>query len=395
VHSVLLHAKLEFRVAVHVLHRLNGRVGGLYFALYRRSNRTGKTQLSTVFTAKMRPPEPFLEKPSLQYLLLTNPLKFLLYHVHIWLLRLRRLPQPQREIPIRIVALSDTHTLIPSVVPHGDILIHAGDLTNNGTVEELQAHIDWLASLPHRYKVAIAGNHDTYLDPRTRTSLREHEKNPELDWKGISYLQHGSLSLTFPSPSSKDGGSDGTTATRTLKIHGCPQIPTCGPYETFAFQYARGSADGRRSWLGTIPTDTDILITHTPPKYHLDIPLSDGLGCEFLMEECRRVKPVLHVFGHVHWGAGVEIAYWDGQQAAFESAMRCEPQPAEAKFGVLGVLINWRVWFALVKVLMYGVVGLAADWSGNHDGKSTVMVNAALMKGHTGKLGNTIKVVDI
>jgi hypothetical protein len=351
----------------------------------------------------MKSPEPFLENPSLHYILLRNPLKLLLYHVHSSLLYLRQFPKPQHRIPIRIVALSDTHTLIPSSVPDGDILIHAGDLTNNGTVEELQAHIDWLASLPHRYKVAIAGNHDTYLDPQTRTSLRESERKPELDWKGVYYLQHSSVSLTFPPPASSTTPKGGFTTTngtatataRIVNIYGSPQIPVCGPNETFAFQYARSGPDAKTSWLDTIPANTDILITHTPPKHHLDIPLPDGLGCEFLRDECRRVKPVLHVFGHVHWGAGLEVAHWDGQQDAFEKGMGCLSQPLEDKFGTLGALLDWRLWIELARVVFYGLVGVAIDYGGNRDGKATIMLNAALMKGHTGRLGNTIKVVDI
>jgi len=39
---------------------------------------------------------------------------------------------------------------------------------DNGTVEEIQKQIDWLASLPHREKIVIAGNHDSYFDPKSR-----------------------------------------------------------------------------------------------------------------------------------------------------------------------------------------------------------------------------------
>jgi predicted phosphohydrolase len=45
-------------------------------------------------------------------------------------------------------------------VPDGGVLIHAGDLTAHGTLEELQALNHWLGTLPHRHKLVIAGNHD-------------------------------------------------------------------------------------------------------------------------------------------------------------------------------------------------------------------------------------------
>lgn len=46
----------------------------------------------------------------------------------------------------------------------GDLLIHAGDLTQSGSMEELDAQIEWLDRQPHRYKVVIAGNHELCLD---------------------------------------------------------------------------------------------------------------------------------------------------------------------------------------------------------------------------------------
>jgi hypothetical protein len=71
---------------------------------------------------------------------------------------------PSHAPPIRVVCLSDTHNETPHV-PDGDILIHAGDLTQNGTFTELQAQLSWLAKLPHQYKIVIAGNYDLLLDP--------------------------------------------------------------------------------------------------------------------------------------------------------------------------------------------------------------------------------------
>ena len=49
-------------------------------------------------------------------------------------------------------------------MPGGDVLIHAGDATNYGTVAELADFLCWFESLPHRYKVYVPGNHDVSLD---------------------------------------------------------------------------------------------------------------------------------------------------------------------------------------------------------------------------------------
>jgi hypothetical protein len=65
--------------------------------------------------------------------------------------------------PIKIVCISDTHNHRP-VLPQGDMLIHAGDLTINGTLAELEEQIAWLNSLPgFAAKIVIAGNHDRRL----------------------------------------------------------------------------------------------------------------------------------------------------------------------------------------------------------------------------------------
>ena len=59
-------------------------------------------------------------------------------------------------------------------------------------------------------------------------------------------------------------------------------------------------------WAG-IPLDTDILITHTPPRAHCD----DAYGCDDLRAALARVRPRLHVCGHVHQGRGATRVKWD------------------------------------------------------------------------------------
>src|SRR3712207_5190443 len=69
---------------------------------------------------------------------------------------------------MRIVCISDTHTLHDRVqVPDGDVLVHTGDFTKVGAEKDVRAFDRWLASLPHREKVIVAGNHDFCFE-RTR-----------------------------------------------------------------------------------------------------------------------------------------------------------------------------------------------------------------------------------
>ena len=47
-------------------------------------------------------------------------------------------------------------------------------------------------------------------------------------------------------------------------------------------------------------------MTHGPPLGHGDrVERGEAVGCADLLEAIRRVKPQLHVFGHIHEGYGV------------------------------------------------------------------------------------------
>ena len=315
------------------------------------------------------PTSPF-DPPSLLYQLFTSPLALLIRALYHTFLLLRGSTCLSNSNHIRIVCISDTHTQKLSI-PSGDVLIHAGDLTNTGTTSEIQVQIDWLNSLPHEHKIAIAGNHDSYLDPRSRAPS---DVNNRLDWGSMHYLQHSSVRLKFPGH-----GDNG----RVLNIYGAPQIPACGGKE-FAFQYPRD----QNAWTGTVPLDTDVLVTHTPPRWHLDLPA--GLGCRFLLKEVWRVKPRVHVFGHVHAGRGKEAAFWDAGQKAYERL--CERKGRWVLWGgSLG--IGW--WLDVMRLLVHGTLGLlwTKVWGAEEPG--TAMINAALIDWRTGKIGYAAQVVDV
>jgi len=69
------------------------------------------------------------------------------------------------KLSTRIVCISDTHSKYDFILPDGDILLHAGDLTSTGRYDELNYFLYWLKSLTKfRLKIIIAGNHDVTLD---------------------------------------------------------------------------------------------------------------------------------------------------------------------------------------------------------------------------------------
>ncbi|RYP63855.1 hypothetical protein DL771_009083 [Monosporascus sp. 5C6A] len=140
------------------------------------------------------------------------------------------------------------------------------------TFKELEAAIAWLRGQRHPIKVS-------------------------LDWGDIIYLEDEEATVTCP----RNG--------RRLRVYGSPHSPRHG---TWAFQHPREEdiwADGR------VPAGIDVLITHGPPRAHLDLL---NLGCVHLLRELWRVRPRLHVFGHIHEGAGTELVRLDSLQEAYE-----------------------------------------------------------------------------
>ncbi|OAQ73058.1 metallophosphoesterase domain-containing protein [Pochonia chlamydosporia 170] len=201
--------------------------------------------------------------------------------------------------PVTVVCISDTHNTYPEV-PDGYVLVHAGDLSKSGTFEQIQETLTWLNSLPHEHKIVVAGNHDILLDPTLdiqNPNIDAESLRAKLNWGNIIYLQDTATDITC---------SNG----RKLKIYGSPKSKDFGSPNQ-AFQYP-ASQD---VWHRSIPSRADILVTHCPPRAHLDI-LS--VGCNYLLKELWRARPRLHVFGHCHDGHGTQQLPFDDFQNNYE-----------------------------------------------------------------------------
>jgi Icc-related predicted phosphoesterase len=88
---------------------------------------------------------------------------------------------------------------------------------------------------------------------------------------------------------------------RGLKLWASPVTP----HSVGSFAVAAPEDRARR--YAQIPLDTDILITHGPPYGILDCAPGESQhqGCRVLLDAVQRVKPKIHVFGHVHQGYGI------------------------------------------------------------------------------------------
>ncbi|KAK7420859.1 hypothetical protein QQZ08_010188 [Neonectria magnoliae] len=297
--------------------------------------------------------------------ILSSPLTFLaiqFYHI-VLLLRGRPFSPPRGKTPIRVVCISDTHDQTVSVPP-GDVLIHAGDLSNAGTVADLDAQLNWLRSQPHPVKIVVAGNHDSWFDPISRHA----DDHGAPDLTGIDYLQSSMVVHEING--------------RKFHIFGVPDIPKIGKND-FAFQYTEAT----QPWLSKIPLETDILITHCPPQHHRDL----GLGCPHLLREIWRVKPRLHVFGHVHWAYGKESAFFDDFQETYERLL------SRPRRGLVWDFVPNETWVEILRLAYHGVHSILWKWlmSGPGSNQGSVMVNAAQMYGNSGKAVSRAVIVDM
>jgi Icc-related predicted phosphoesterase len=178
---------------------------------------------------------------------------------------------------MKVVCISDTHELHRElVVPPGDLLIHAGDFTLFGkNTRAIKDFNTWLGELPHRHKIVVPGNHEFIL-----------ESNPELRWM----INNATLLVNQAVP------------IEGVKIWGSPLTPHYGG------AFGRSNAPDRVRAYAGIPLDTDILVTHGPPYGVLDRSPDEypgPAGDWELRQAVIRIKPKLHVFGHVHSGYGV------------------------------------------------------------------------------------------
>ncbi len=204
----------------------------------------------------------------------------------------------------KLVLISDTHGHHEHVrVPPGDLLIHAGDFTRNDQGrKEFREFLQWLERQPCPRKVLVSGNHDSQTErfpDLARQMIAEYAPS-------VTYLRDSGVEI--------DG----------LKLWGSPYTPTF--YQWFNMR-DRGEAI-KRHW-DLIPDDTDVLITHGPPKMiagKLDWTSfgKEHCGCADLMDAILRVKPTIWCGGHVHGGYGIEtLVHADGSKSTLYNASIC------------------------------------------------------------------------
>jgi hypothetical protein len=240
---------------------------------------------------------------------------------------------PQRpEVPAtRFVCLSDTHSR-SFVVPPGDVLLHGGDLTSTGTIEDFERTMTWLYSLPHKHKIIIAGNHDLslhrdwYQSNFSRWHFQPVKADPIIEMlKGSRAKNAGIVYL-------EDEKYEFDCNDRTWSVYGSPWSPY---FYNWAFNYRRPGRENvdldcpynATDIISSFPK-TDILLTHSPPFGVLDRTYSNQhVGCEVLSQRLQHLRPKIHLFGHIHEAHGAQIRAWEPPDASHPLPTAQNPIP--------------------------------------------------------------------
>lgn len=180
-----------------------------------------------------------------------------------------------------ILHISDTHTYHDLLkIPSGlDMIIHSGDCSNPrdpyNNESEVRDFIDWYKEIPVKYKIYVAGNHDTSIEKGLVTKK-------DFEDASIIYLENESVVI------------------EGIKIFGSPHTPNFG---NWAFMKERTKLE--RFWRLAIDEDVDIVVTHGPPKGILDKSYDqrnnmEACGDKSLLNRILEVQPAYSLFGHIH-----------------------------------------------------------------------------------------------
>jgi Icc-related predicted phosphoesterase len=178
---------------------------------------------------------------------------------------LERLSSETEVQRVTVACISDTHGKHRDVyVPDADVLIHAGDFTHFGKIDDAVDFNDWLGTLPHQHKIVINGNHETNAPWKDDTSSI---------LSNATFLVNSSVTIRV--------------GARNVRIFGTQFYwPMCTPNP----HYDKVTDDS-----------IDVIVCHSPVSGVLD----DGMGCKMLAGMVNRLKPRLVVSGHIHQSHGV------------------------------------------------------------------------------------------
>eukprot|EP00672_Neobodo_designis_P011843 CAMPEP_0174879848 /NCGR_PEP_ID=MMETSP1114-20130205/83466_1 /TAXON_ID=312471 /ORGANISM="Neobodo designis, Strain CCAP 1951/1" /LENGTH=489 /DNA_ID=CAMNT_0016115243 /DNA_START=36 /DNA_END=1506 /DNA_ORIENTATION=- len=145
--------------------------------------------------------------------------------------------------PRVIVHVSDTHDVSYTDIPPGDILVHSGDFTNQGSEGETARFNAWLRQQPHPHKVVVIGNHEFGYDRCDTATIRK------MIFAGVG----GECHLLTDAGATVDG----------VRFYG-------SPWNNCTQAFGGDEAFRAGKWR-LIPEGTHVLVTHNPPYGVMDL----------------------------------------------------------------------------------------------------------------------------
>lgn len=216
---------------------------------------------------------------------------------------------------LKIDCVSDMHGNFPTLTG-GDLLIVAGDMTARDLQKEWNQFFEWIGRQQYRKKIYIGGNHDNMLQELGSDVMLYARDTVGLRPENAEYLCDSGTEFEYEEEIEEEHKFRGMISYKVkkkLKIWGSPwtsQFPGINP-KCCAFTHEFMQSIKFRWDL--IPDDVDILITHSPPYGILDqIPTNFGASAgdmDLLKALEDRIKPQLHVFGHIHENGGTQLIY--------------------------------------------------------------------------------------
>jgi len=211
-------------------------------------------------------------------------------------------PPPAEVGAVRFVAISDTHSQHTQLqlLPDGDVLIHCGDFSNTGTLDECNDFCDFMRDLPFKHKLLVPGNHDLTCDEEWyRNNWQQWHDTFQPPEEAMNMLDAAGVFVL-------NGESRNVCGISVFGSAAQPRLPKGRPQ--MAFGRSRGM-ELKKEWA-KIPTEgLDLLLTHSPPDGIMDMSGygDKSIGCEELKKAVSKAKPAVHVFGHVHGGYGTNL----------------------------------------------------------------------------------------
>ncbi len=209
---------------------------------------------------------------------------------------------------MKIVHISDGHLAKVHAnlnIPECDVLVYSGDIGGRTSPAELCEFLIWFESQPADLKVFIGGNHDHCLDSLWSDNLKRQGRNVEAQ---LAVMFH-KKAMDLVSSYKVKYLCNTDYVYKGVKFYGSPYSPSFHR-DYWAFNADRGE-EIKKIW-SRIPSDTNVLITHSPPygimdlipeKYKRTEAEDVHRGCQDLLDVIKKrlFDLMLSCFGHIHW----------------------------------------------------------------------------------------------